>query len=119
MAPEHIVRDLTQKVGDDTAAAINRSVSLLVTPQDHWAVALGAAGAAVGSASGFAQVIYPDLSPEQQVDLIWTIMRPLALAAAGGDRADLRALLRQCRGSGDPEKDVARMDEALDGAARS
>lgn len=93
--PDQILRDLARKLSDDVSDAIHRAAALTYgEPQDAFFLALSAAASAGGAVSGFAQRCMPDCSPEQAVDQVWAILRPMMLHANGGGDADLRALLR-------------------------
>lgn len=100
-APDHIVSDLARKVGDEVASRIKLTASLLSDPSEQLAVALMAAGSAIGWAAGFADIKLrtkgDNMSPDEAVDLMWNLLRPIALTTMGGDDADLRELLRHCR----------------------
>lgn len=96
-APDHILRDLQRKTGDDVGARIRQTASLLHHPSDMLTMALSGAGTSMGMAAGFAGHVHGDLSPDQLVDLMWEIMRPVALASLGGSRAELDKVLSCCR----------------------
>lgn len=97
--PDHIISDLSRKLGDDVAQRIRMTTQLVDSAGDRFAVAIMACGTSIGWAAGFSQqkIADPDMTPEQHVDLMWAILRPIALAALGGSDADFRELLRHCR----------------------
>lgn len=93
-APDHIVRDLSNKAADDTHAAIERTARLLSDPNDMFGVALGACAAALGLATGFSHLGYgKELTPEQLVDGLWSVLRPMALKACGGSPEPFRQMI--------------------------
>lgn len=98
-APDHIMRDLSRKAGDDTAAIVSRVARLLMEPGDKMMIAISCAGHAIGAAAGYAELAAPGDKPEDYVDLMWAILRPIALHALGGDSADFDKLLDMCRRS--------------------
>lgn len=96
-APNHIMLDLQRKTGDDVGARIRQTAQLVRHPTDMMMLAISGASVSLGTAAGFIAHIHPDLTAEQQLDLIWQILRPISLAALGGSRAELDELLRHCR----------------------
>lgn len=46
-APQHVVRDLSRKAGDDVTGAVRRTIDLLEHPQDRVLVSLAALNAAL------------------------------------------------------------------------
>lgn len=102
-APDHIVNDLMRKCGDDVGQRIKMSTQFFPDAGDRLAVALSACGVAIGMAAGFGQVRIdqvgePPMPPEEAVDTMLALLRPIALMALGGSDADFRALLEKCRG---------------------
>lgn len=98
MSYDHITKDLCRKASDDVGAAINRTAGLLVDPADRMMVAISAAGRSLASAAGYAAGIIErdtgqEPNPEHVVDVLWEMVRPVILNAAGGDRAPFEALL--------------------------
>lgn len=93
-APDHILTDLARKAADDVSAAIRRTAALVNDPRDLLYIALAGTAAASGLASGFAQMCAPDADPEESVDALWAVLRPMIVLVAGGGSADFRELLR-------------------------
>jgi hypothetical protein len=91
--PEHVLRDLGRKCADDVTGVIHRAAALTwADPQDCFFLALSAAASATGAVSGFAQRCMPDMTPEQAMDQVWSLLRPMMLASFG-NCADLDKLL--------------------------
>lgn len=91
------MRDLCRKAGDDAAASIGRLAFLLRDPTDMMMIAISAAGSAIGAAAGYSERASAGLSPDERCELMWAILRPIALAVLGGDSADFQKLLSMCR----------------------
>ena len=88
-----IERDLGRKLSDDVGACIRRTVSLCADPRDAFGVSLYAAAASLGCLASFGKMIGEPLAAEQQVDELWTILRPMVLLGLGGSGDDFAALL--------------------------
>lgn len=93
--PDEILIDLARKAAGDAEAAVRRTASLLNTPQDLFYIALSATASCAGAATGYAQLCAGNADPEEAVDALWSVLRPMVLMVAGGGSADFRALLRQ------------------------
>lgn len=100
-APDHILRDLSAKVADDVADRIRMSAQFLPDPSQKMMLAIAAVGTAMGYAAGFSDMKLAlagqKMTPDESVDLMIRIARPIALAALGGDDADFQELLTKCR----------------------
>lgn len=103
MIPEHILVDLSRKCGDDVADRIRMTTMLVDRPSEAMMIAMSAAGAAIGWAAGFSQKAIAGQgeqpTPDQHIDMMWNLLRPIALKAMGGSDADFRALLAKVGGA--------------------
>lgn len=101
-AARHIIRDLSDKCASDVSDAVMMTAALLSAPEDRLMIALAACGISMGHAAGFADMKLiiggrPPMTAEQKVDLIWSILRPIALKALGGGGEPFEQLLDRCR----------------------
>ena len=100
-AADHIMRDLARKIAEDVNDRLKQCEQFLPAPVDRMMLALSATGVAIGRASAHSQVKLDSagdvLTPDQHVDLMWAIIRPIALSVMGGSDADFQKLLSMCR----------------------
>lgn len=112
---DRLITDLGRKVADDVSACLDRTSSLMPDASAHFAIALSAAAVAIGRATGFSQVMGRELgmtcTPEELVDGIWDLLRPMALKSAGGSDADFRALLAKVGAVSSPRRKAALVGE--------
>lgn len=85
--------DIAIKAGQDVAAAIQRNMALVDTPEGMMKIAVSAASLAFATASGTCAAILDHSDGRQFIDSLWAAaVRPLALRAHG-QPAEFEALL--------------------------
>ena len=98
MAYDQITKDLCRKAQQDVAAVVDRTATLLPDPADRMMIAISASVGSLASAAGFVVALTEQSTgnrpePGAAIDGLWETLRPLLLAAAGGDEAPYQALL--------------------------
>lgn len=104
MGYDQITQDLCRKAADDVDAVIQRTAALLDGPAEQMMLAMFAASATVGAATGFTAALVEKKAgekPEPSVvaDQLWAMLRPMVLSAAGDDRMFKNFLARITEGN--------------------